>query len=445
MSDLRSMSQDFRIAVAVAAWATLIWMSRIFVLLFDFSKFSYVVYASIGICLAMHLLRRVIKPSYAGSGFLGGNWIWLFMGIFVIAGIHGAMSSAEIPPWLAPPEADYRQSWVYFRTFILPGILLLLLSSLIAAVYAEGYTVPSVNTAIVALLLCIDLAVIGMAVVSGQSLSGLALADRNEHLTASGFHSNTLAAMLTTGYALLLGMWQGTEIRKAHSMLWVMIALTFLATILTFSRGALLPLVICTGIFALRGSIKIKIIQGIVLLVVLFVFQDALIQRLSYGTGAVGNDISAGRIERIWLPLLPDMFNHIVLGNGIQSIMWSEAQQYMKIFPVGQAHNAYLDLMLDVGIIGTLFVLAFYVYLWRGFKLLSKIDPEPKYRGLCYGGQLALISMALTGLTNERLTPTSSQALFWIVAGVMLGRIHWLKKRNAKSGHAAVSGMRSRT
>ena len=435
---------NFRIAVAVAAWATLIWMSRIFVLLFDFTKFSYVVYASIGICLAMHLLRRVIKPNYASSGFLGGKWIWLFMGIFAIAGIHGAMSSAEIPPWLIPPEADYSQSWVYFRTFILPGLLLLLLSSLIAAVYAEGYTVPSVNTAIVALLLFIDLAVIGMVVASGQSLSGLALGNRNEHLTVSGFHSNTLASVLTTGYALLLGMWHGTGSRKAHSMLWVVTALTFLATILTFSRGALLPLVICTGIFALRGSIKMKIVQFIVLLVVLFVFQDALIQRLSYGTAAVGNDISAGRIERIWLPLLPDMFNHIILGNGIQSIMWSEAQQHRQIFPVGLAHNAYLDLMLDVGVIGTLFVLAFYTYLWRGFKQLSKIDPDPEYRGLFYGGQLALISMALIGLTNDRLTPTSSQAIFWIVAGVMLGRTHWLRKHKA-SGHAAVSGMGYRT
>lgn len=436
------MSFNFRIAVAVTVWATLIWMSRIFVLFYDFTRFSYVVYASIGICLAMHLSRLVIKPGTAGSGFLGGKWIWLYMCIFVIAGIHGTMHSAEIPRWLITPETDYRQSWVYFRTFLLPGMFLLLLSSLIAAVYATGHTVPSLEKAIVVLVLCIDLAIIGIAVVSGKSLLELAVhsRDKNMDLAATGFHPNTFASILTTGYALLLGMWHGSQIKKTYSSIWIVIALTFVATILTFSRGALLPLAICTVIFTFRGTIKLKILLFILVLVGLFFFQDALMQRLSYGTGAPGaegEDVSAGRVKYLWIPLLPDMFNNIVFGNGIQSILWSEAHRKMRIFSVGLSHNAYLDLMLDIGAIGTLFVLAFYAYIWRGFKQLSKIDPDPQYRGLFFGAQLALISMALTGLTNDRLTPNSSQCLIWLVIGIMLGRAQWLRMSKAKSGLTA--------
>ena len=35
--------------------------------------------------------------------------------------------------------------------------------------------------------------------------------------------------------------------------------------------------------------------------------------------------MSAGRIDDIWLPLLPELFKSPLWGNGLNSIMWSYA------------------------------------------------------------------------------------------------------------------------
>ena len=96
------------------------------------------------------------------------------------------------------------------------------------------------------------------------------------------------------------------------------------------------------------------------------------------------------------MPLLPDIAGHLWFGQGMQSIMWTDAQRFQEIFPVSLAHNAFLDLILDFGLIGALPIVAWYAYLWRGFRHGSRNDPDPEFRALFSGGNLALLAFFLS-------------------------------------------------
>ncbi len=113
------------------------------------------------------------------------------------------------------------------------------------------------------------------------------------------------------------------------------------------------------------------------------------------------NAISAGRIDRIWLPLLADIERHPLMGQGLNAILWTDAQREQLIIPVVLSHNGYLDLLLDFGIPGA-------IASARGLCIpLARLppafeeDPDPRLRGLFYGAHLALVAFSLD-LRGER-------------------------------------------
>ena len=122
------------------------------------------------------------------------------------------------------------------------------------------------------------------------------------------------------------------------------------------------------------------------------------------------------------MPLLPDIGDHLWFGQGLQSIMWTDAQLFQQIFPVNHAHNAFLDLLLDFGVIGAIPV-------WSGMPTCgldcarARTDPDPQFRAFFFGGHLALLSFFLYAVTNSRLTPTAQPVFCGCVVGVLLGRV----------------------
>ncbi len=237
---------------------------------------------------------------------------------------------------------------------------------------------------------------------------------RNEHLTNLGFHSNELGAFLAIAYGLGLGVWDGAERGRSRKALGALLALTVVALLLTFSRGAYLGFAVTTVVVFLGGAPKKQAAFLLLTALLWFAAPAPLVDRIGYGlTSKDVNEISAGRVDNLWLPLLPDIANHLWFGQGLQSIMWTDAQRFQEIFPANLAHNAFLDLLLDFGLIGALPVLAWYAYLWSGLRRGASRDPDPQFRALFVGGELALLAFFLSSLTNNRLTPDGARTAFF--------------------------------
>ena len=89
---------------------------------------------------------------------------------------------------------------------------------------------------------------------------------------------------------------------------------------------------------------------------------------------------------------------------------------------VGHPHNAYLQAVLDMGLIGLVLLVAFYWHVWNGFRALgSNAYLTPVMRGFFQGACAALLAFVLAGMTGGSLRPQPENALLWIAIGMMYG------------------------
>jgi O-antigen ligase len=144
------------------------------------------------------------------------------------------------------------------------------------------------------------------------------------------------------------------------------------------------------------------------------------------GFGSGLNAISAGRLEGIWLPLLPEILRSPIYGNGLGSILWSEAMRReggVTMIGTTHPHNAYLETVLDMGIAGLILIGAYFVHVWRGFRA-SSVDPSlsPALRGFYLGAVAGLASFLIAGVADSSLKPKPEQGFLWLAIGMMYGQ-----------------------
>jgi O-antigen ligase len=202
--------------------------------------------------------------------------------------------------------------------------------------------------------------------------------------------------------------------------------MTAVALILTFSRGAFVALAVVNGLYVLwRFSAKTMLVVGCAVVAASLFASGAIHERLAWGQGAGLDAVSSGRLNGLWLPLLPEVLRHPMFGNGIGSILWSDAMRggagHMVLL-VTHPHNAYLQAALDMGITGLVLLCAYFAHVWRELRTLAK-DPgvAPTLRGFYQGAAAGLASMLVANFTDSSLTPRPEQAFLWLAIGVMYG------------------------
>jgi O-antigen ligase len=150
----------------------------------------------------------------------------------------------------------------------------------------------------------------------------------------------------------------------------------------------------------------------------------AVLVRVQLGLGAFDlNALTAGRLDYIWLPLLPEVLRSPLWGNGIGSVMWTESMRTGHMFLVEHPHNAYLQALLDAGIVGLVLLCAYWIHVWRGFRSLARDRSlAPELRGLFQGAAAALAAMAVANMAGSSLMPVPEQCLLWMAIGMMYGQ-----------------------
>ena len=151
--------------------------------------------------------------------------------------------------------------------------------------------------------------------------------------------------------------------------------------------------------------------------------------RVTAGLGGDMNAVTAGRTGEIWLPLLPELWRSPFIGNGLSSILWSDAMRAERILQVGHAHSAYLQTLLDMGIIGLVLLLAFFGLLLRDFWRASRDKSLSRtMRGFFEGASVGLLAFLMAGFAGSTLTPCAEQSFLWLAAGMLYG----MRRKHAK-------------
>ena len=123
-------------------------------------------------------------------------------------------------------------------------------------------------------------------------------------------------------------------------------------------------------------------------------------------------------------------------GSGLDSTMWANAVWAEMMLPVTHPHNAYIQAILDMGLVGMALLIAFYLHVYRKFRDLgSNAYLSPTMRGFYQGAVAGLLCFAITGFAGSSLRAVPEFAFLWIAIGMMYGQ---LARKPDPAGRAAL-------
>ncbi|WP_426424230.1 O-antigen ligase family protein [Bradyrhizobium genosp. A] len=302
--------------------------------------------------------------------------------------------------------------------------MIILVVAWLAAVVSRNGNGRSLIWALAGAYVALFVIIMGDLVVNGISLDSLASAQERGFLSWTGMHANEIGLMANLGFAILLNTAAATARPLSRLTLFACATAAATTAALTFSRGAFIGLAVIVGHYLITRRRTGQIVLALSLTVaVALILPNAFVERAT--TGFATEDaqaITAGRLDTIWRPLLPTFWEAPILGHGLGSTMWATPNLHGDMLPVGHPHNAYLGVLLDMGLVGVAVVTAFFWSAWAMFRRLAKNHGDPQWRGVFQGGVVCLICLAVQGLTDDRLVPTYPQVVLWLCYGLALGQ-----------------------
>lgn len=171
--------------------------------------------------------------------------------------------------------------------------------------------------------------------------------------------------------------------------------------------------------FALLTIFKLKlkgvIILTLIVLATLFINKSVLPDLVS--------SVSMADRSVMWKNSVEVFKKHPVIGNGLNTFF----KEYMeartdkdKGLRGSYAHNCYLQMASDIGIIGLIsFLLFVAAVLGAGFKSLKSVK-DPFYYSLIFGIAMGLVAFLVQSAVDTNLYSLPLAALFWLSSGLLL-------------------------
>jgi O-antigen ligase len=363
---------------------------------------------------------------------------WYYILPMGIAGVLGAPHVGEIPgDFYALNLISFNDSAGYLRDLLAKPLLTVLFAILVGAAVAQSQERERFMIPMLISIWVMGLMGIVFVIVSGVSLSELAGSGSREFFAPLGMHANDLGRSYAIAYALMLFSFAASDNFRVRAMLMASMVMVVIALVFTFSRGAFVGFLLVNLLFLLAQRNVIALLSAALFIAgIILLLPSAVYDRLGSGWESGLNAFSAGRLDDIWLPLLPAIWKSPFFGSGLSSILWSDAMREGYILQVTHPHNAYLRVLLDMGFCGLLLLGAYFVHVWRGFRSLGRdATLNPLLRGFYQGAAVGLVSFLLAGFAGSSLTPVHEQTFLWFAIGMMYGEL--ARKSSEPSGGAA--------
>ena len=395
--------------------------------LFPHSAFGIIGLNPLNMVLAVTLASYLLR-GHDLRRFMPKPLVWLFVVPIIIAGLIGMGHVRDIHPSFYDEElVHYSDTLGYLSDTLLKPMLKVLAAAMIGAAVARSKKAENFLVPIIAAVWLMSLMAIGYVVVSGVSLGALALSTSRAFFSGLGMHANDLGRLYAVAYSLLLFTWGETKDVRLKTVLVMTMGILTIALVLTFSRGAMVGWVLVNALFLLwKFNAKTVGLGLLAASAAMLVMPGAVIGRMSLGLVGGGDvdEFTAGRMTEIWIPLFPELFKSPIWGNGLDSIMWSRAIWTDQMLAVTHPHNAYMQAILDTGLVGLGLVLAFYWHVYRTARDLgSNAYLSPTMRGFYQGLVAGLLCFIITGFVGSSLRPLPEFAFLWIAIGMMYGQL----------------------
>ncbi|WP_051533327.1 O-antigen ligase [Anaerovibrio sp. RM50] len=251
-------------------------------------------------------------------------------------------------------------------------------------------------------------------------VDGEAFPELSKRVFSTLENPNILAAYLDMVVCVLLGLFGTLTEKRTRIALGVAMVCTLGCVAMTYARGACLTIAF---IMAVYGILKDKrILAGVAVLVAGFLLLNpVLFERMSTMFTVV--DTSSEMRIAMWESTVQMILDHPILGigGGAYSLVYPIYDTYIVDGSVTlvHAHNIYLNYLAEIGIVGGCAFLVFFLGYTGTALYPQKTMPDEFSKGLMLGLGLALVSVALNGLTDDVLYNVPSSMYLWMICGLV--------------------------
>jgi len=425
--------RDFRVGVVLLI--TIMPISQSYV--FPHEMFGVTGINPLNLVMATTLAALVMRT--AGDGTLSHltpkPLLFLYLIPAIFAGLIGAPHAADIPSIFREEEMIYFTNGVgYLRDMLMKPMLFVVYALLVSVAVQRSHKPERFVTPVVLSVWIMASVVLVFTAMAGVSLSDLAGEYSRHFFSALGMHANDLGRLYAVAYALMLFVWDRTSHIGVKTVMFFAMGVVVGALLLTFSRGAFLGFILVNIVYLFsRRSTKTLLLAAVLTPVALVMMPGAVVDRVTFGFDGGAEAVSNGRVDEIWMPVIPELFRSPIWGNGLGAIMWSAPMQAGVLPNVAHPHNAYLEIILDLGFVGLFVVLAYWIVTFRDFRRLAHDQRlTPELQGFFEGASAGLLAFLVAGFAGSSLLPAPEQAFLWLAVGMMYGIRRKFAPRPAK-------------
>ncbi len=182
--------------------------------------------------------------------------------------------------------------------------------------------------------------------------------------------------------------------------------------------------------FALGASVLVVVIAGVI------VFGgDAALDRI---VGTVNRDDPTNGRTHFWAMTVESIRAHPFTGTGLGAfpLAYTRHDTANGLFRVEQAHNDYLQVLADTGVVGGIIAVAFFVVLFRtGLKRVRVADTYR--RGVAAGALAGCVAVLIHSFFDFTLQTTANALLFFVIVALATldARVEEKTRRRKRSRH----------
>lgn len=235
-----------------------------------------------------------------------------------------------------------------------------------------------------------------------------------------GFHTNRIVNFYILSLPLLISKFFVSK--NIVNILNLMAAAVAVGVLYSRSGYAICMIAVLLYLIFSKRAKMIPVLVGVAALLIVFVVSDHIIERAAKGMDSKdGGDISAGRIEHIWAPLVDEYsrdFMKLAIGKGRYAILYSDSARGGRILSTKHPHNMYLEQILDAGLVGLALFMLFYLFLIRQTYVCMRKTEHNIFKEYQCATLVALLCYLLSGFTDRTFFPDPMNGFLWVIVGI---------------------------
>lgn len=237
------------------------------------------------------------------------------------------------------------------------------------------------------------------------------------------FNPNILAEYLVLITPIAVGMTWYTKSMKKKFLFAGSTGILLICIVMTLSRGGWVGIALAALAFVLLVDKRLLLLAVPIVLGGLAFLPQKVVDRIT----SIGSTVDSSNMYRIkiWQITRDVIRDNMVAGVGFGYVPFKETfERYIRTMPIYHAHNTYLEVAAEIGLIGFIFfmLLLFSSLKYTYVTLVKSQDNYYKYLGA--GLFASIIGIMGHGLVEHFLYIPRIIFTFWIVLGIIFTAIN---------------------